>query len=114
MRGIDDTHAGCYRTVAVRISGSTVVLPNPVKVPSLMTEFIKWIETADKIHPIDLASEAHYRLVSIHPFVDGNGRTARLMMNMLLLMSGYPPAIIAKRDRLCLYNSVRESTDGWF
>ena len=112
LRGIDDTHAGRYRTVAVRISGSTVVLPNPIKVPHLMTEFIKWIKTANHIHPIDLAAEAHYRLVSIHPFVDGNGRTARLMMNMILLMTGYPPAIIAKRDRLAYITALEKAQAG--
>ena len=112
LKGIDDTHAGFYRTVAVRISGSMVVLPNPIKVPSLMTEFIKWIKTADNIHPIDLAAEAHYRLVSIHPFVDGNGRTARLMMNMILLMAGYPPAIIAKRDRLAYITALEKAQMG--
>ncbi len=112
LRGIDDANAGCYRTVAVRISGSTVVLPNPIKVPDMMTEFIKWIKTADNIHPIDLAAEAHYRLVSIHPFVDGNGRTARLMMNMILLMSGYPPAIIAKRERLAYITALEKAQAG--
>ena len=112
LRGIDDANAGCYRTVAVRISGSTVVLPNPIKVSDLMTEFIKWIKTADNIHPIDLAAEAHYRLVSIHPFVDGNGRTARLMMNMILLMTGYPPAIIAKRDRLAYITALEKAQTG--
>ncbi len=112
LRGIDDANAGCYRTVAVRISGSTVVLPNPIKVPDLMTEFIKWIKTANNIHPIDLAAEAHYRLVSIHPFVDGNGRTARLMMNMILLMTGYPPAIIAKRDRLAYITALEKAQTG--
>ena len=112
LRGIDDANAGCYRTVAVRISGSTVVLPNPIKVPDLMTEFIKWIKTANNIHPIDLAAEVHYRLVSIHPFVDGNGRTARLMMNMILLMTGYPPAIIAKRDRLAYITALEKVQTG--
>lgn len=52
------------------------------------------------------AAEAHYRLVSIHPFVDGNGRTARLLMNLLLLMDGYPPAIIRKRDRLAYLGAL--------
>ena len=112
LRGIDDTHAGRYRTVAVRISGSMVVLPNPIKVPHLMTEFMKWIKTADDLHPIDLAAEAHYRLVSIHPFVDGNGRTARLLMNMILLMAGYPPAIIAKRDRLAYITALEKAQTG--
>ena len=112
LKGIDDTNAGRYRSVAVRISGSTVVLPNPRKVPDLMAEFIKWIKKTHNIHPIELASEAHYRLVSIHPFVDGNGRTARLLMNMILLMAGYPPAIISMRDRLAYIASLEKAQQG--
>ena len=112
LKSIDDEHAGCYRLIAVRISGSTVVLPNPIKVPDLMVEFVKWIKKAGKIHPIELAAEAHYRLVSIHPFVDGNGRTARLLMNLILLMTGYPPAIIAKRDRLAYITALEKAQTG--
>ena len=84
----------------VRVSGSTVVFPNPRKVPDLMDELHNWLKSKPKLHPIELAAEAHYRLVTIHPFVDGNGRTARLLMNLILMMQGYPPAIIRKRDRL--------------
>ena len=112
LKGIDDDQAGRYRSVAVRISGSTVVLPNPLKVSDLMTDFAKWMRKAANIHPIELAAEAHYRLVSIHPFVDGNGRTARLLMNMILLMSGYPPAIIAKHDRLAYIASLEKAQRG--
>ena len=112
LKGIDDEHAGCYRLVAVRISGSTIVLPNPIIVPDLMVEFVKWIKKASNIHPIELAAEAHYRLASIHPFVDGNGRTARLLMNLILLMTGYPPAIIAKRDRLAYITALEKAQTG--
>ncbi len=65
-----------------------------------MNEFIYWLKNTADLHPVTLAAEAHYRLVTIHPFVDGNGRTARLLMNMILLMKGYPAAIIRTRDRL--------------
>lgn len=99
LKGIDDHNAGIYRLVPVRISGSRVILPNPVKVPILMEEFAHWLQTSD-LDPIDLAVEAHYKLVTIHPFVDGNGRTARLLMNLILLKCGFPPALIRKRDRL--------------
>lgn len=111
LHGIDDTNAGRYRSVPVRISGSTVVLPNPRKVPELMGAFIKWLR-ASKTHPVRLAAEAHYRLVTIHPFVDGNGRTARLLMNMILLMTGYPAAIIRKRDRLAYINALETAQTG--
>ena len=96
----------------MRISGSTVVLPNPLKVPDLMSEFIQWLNTSSELHPIELAAEAHYRLVTIHPFVDGNGRTARLLMNMILLMHGYPAAIIRKRDRLSYIAALEEAQLG--
>ncbi len=112
LRGIDDEHAGRYRSVPVRISGSRVVLPNPRKVPELMDEFQKWLAGKTGLHPVALAGEAHYRLVSIHPFVDGNGRTARLLMNLLLLMHGYPPAIIRSRDRLAYIGALERAQTG--
>ena len=112
LRGIDYTNAGRYRSVSVRISGSTVVLPNPRKVPDLMAEFVEWLEKEHSLHPVELAAEAHYRLVTIHPFVDGNGRTARLLMNMILLMTGYPAAIIRKRDRLVYIGSLEKAQLG--
>lgn len=108
LKGIDDANAGHYRSVPVRISGSAVVLPNPRKVPDLMREFVQWLASGQRLHPVKLAAEAHYRLVTIHPFVDGNGRSARLLMNMILLMSGYPVAIIRKRDRLAYIGSLEK------
>ncbi len=112
LKGIGDEDAGHYRSVVVRISGSTVILPNPVRLPDLMGEFITWLKQANKLHPVELAAEAHYRLVTIHPFVDGNGRTARLLMNLILLMSGYPAAIIRKRDRLIYISSLEKAQLG--
>lgn len=112
LRGIDDENAGRYRTVPVRISGSAVVLPNARKVPSLMAGFTEWIRQSKHLHPVELAAEVHYRLVTIHPFVDGNGRTARLLMNMILLMLGYPAAIIRKRDRLAYIGSLEKAQLG--
>ena len=100
LRGIDDENAGSYRRLPVRISGSLVVLPNHQKVPDKMTAFMDDLSATSKIHPVELAAKAHYELVTIHPFIDGNGRTARLLMNLILLQHGYPPAFIRKRDRL--------------
>jgi len=100
LHGIDDDNAGRYRRVPVRISGSMVVLPNYVKVPELMADLvITLFQNFKKYHPVELALLAHYELVTIHPFSDGNGRTARLLMNLILMQNGYPPAIISKRDR---------------
>jgi len=112
MKGIDDSHAGCYRNVPVRISGSAFILPNPRKVQDLMEAFVKWLNHSHDFHPAELATEAHYRLVTIHPFVDGNGRTARLLMNMILLMTRYPVAIIRKRDRLAYISSLEKAQLG--
>jgi cell filamentation protein, protein adenylyltransferase len=112
LKGIDDSNAGRYRNIGVRISGSTVVLPHPFKVPDLMAAFTDWLRHPGELHPVELAAEAHYRLVTIHPFVDGNGRTARLLMNMLLLMNGYPAAIIQKRERLKYIGSLEKAQLG--
>ena len=108
---IEDANAGRYRSVAVRIAGTTAVLPNPVKVPSLMAEFVQWLRAAQG-HPAETAAQAHYRLVSIHPFVDGNGRTARLLMNLILVREGYPPAIIRKEDRRRYINALEKAQRG--
>lgn len=105
---IDRENAGFYRRVPVRISGSAVVFPNPKKVQTLMDDFFKWLKNETKMHAVELASEAHYRFVTIHPFVDGNGRTARLLMNMILMMKGFPPAIIRKNDRLTYIKSLEK------
>lgn len=112
LKGIDEDNAGRYRSVPVRISGSGVVLPNPLKVPNLMEIFSNWLSKDQQLHPVECAAEAHYQLVTIHPFVDGNGRTARLLMNMILLINGYPPAIIDKRDRLSYIQSLEKAQLG--
>jgi len=97
LKGLDDTNAGRYRNVQVRISGSNVVLPNSFKVYQLMKEFAYYLQTEKA--SIEKAIIAHLQLVSIHPFIDGNGRTARLLMNLLLLKDGKPPLVIRPRDR---------------
>lgn len=111
LQKIDDTNAGRYRAIPVRIAGSTVVMPNAMKVPELMDEFISWLHN-NHDHPVTIAAEAHFKLVSIHPFVDGNGRTARLLMNLLLVQTGYPPAIIPKEDHRLYINSIEKAQLG--
>ena len=105
---IDDTNAGRYRNVPVRIAGSRVVLPNHGKIPQLMSEFIAWLHKKTDTQLLQFAADAHFKLVSIHPFVDGNGRTARLLMNLLLMQDGYPPALIRKEDRLLYINAIEK------
>ena len=88
---------GLYSSLPRRIAGSPVILPNPRKFPSLMNDFGEWLSTAE---PLPAASfDAHFSLVAIHPFADGNGRTARLLMNLLLLRGGYPPIAVRPEDR---------------
>ena len=106
---IDDTNAGRYRSVPVRIAGPTVALPNPFKVPDLMEEFMLWLKADTNDHPATISALAHFKLVSIHPFVDGNGRTARLLMNLLLAQMGYPPAVINKEDRMQYINAIEKA-----
>lgn len=107
LQKIDDVNAGKYRNVSVRIAGSTAVLPNAMKVPELMKEFIIWLNNVSD-NPVKIAADAHFKLVSTHPFVDGNGRTARLLMNLILMQEGYPPALIRKEDKRIYINSVEK------
>lgn len=90
LRGVNPEYAGKYRNVPVSISGSLHMPPQPFLVPKLMEEYFNWYEQNRlHLHPVVLAAEMHERLVTIHPFVDGNGRTSRLIMNLILLQHGY-------------------------
>src|SRR3989338_8976888 len=109
LNKIDDSNKGRYRSVGVRLRGSETILPNALKVPEFMDEFIAWLQSESEDHPIKIVADAHFKLVSIHPFVDGNGRTARLFMNLLLMQLGYPPAIIRKEDRSAYINSLEKA-----
>ena len=100
LKEIDPKNSGRYRDKSVGILGSEMELPHPVELDNLMADFLDWLsKDHDDIHPIELAAQAHYKLVRIHPFIDGNGRTSRLLMNMIFMMLGYPPAIISEKDR---------------
>jgi len=86
-------------------------MPNPLKVPQLMNDYIHWLHTA-KDHPAKIACEAHYKLVTIHLFVNGNGRIARLLMNLILSQAGYPPAIIQNEERGDYIESIEDAQLG--
>jgi Fic family protein len=90
--------AGSYSEFPRRIAGSPVVFPNPAKIPQLMAEFGTILRQAP-LHEPAVIFDAHFRLTAIHPFGDGNGRTARLFMNLLLIRAGYPPIAVRPEDR---------------
>jgi len=100
LDSINDEWAGKYRRTEIFIRGSDAEFPAPNAVHYAMQEFIQWLQGQEVSHPVLVAAEAHFKLVSIHPFVDGNGRTARLLMNLILIMHDYPVAVIRNEDRV--------------
>ncbi len=90
LSGIDRENAGRYRSVPVRISGSKHEPPQPFLLDKLMEDyFLHFAQQKQAMHPVILAADMHERLVSVHPFIDGNGRTSRLVMNLILLRHGF-------------------------
>lgn len=95
LRGINRSNAGRYRNVNVRILGAEHIPPEPYLISKLMEDYFNFYQASHRsLHPVLLAAEMHERLVTVHPFIDGNGRTSRLVMNLVLLMNGYPLAIL--------------------
>jgi len=107
LRDIDRENAGVYRKENVVISGATHIPPDFLHVPWHMEKLIKWYYGEGQgMHPIERAAVLHTDFVKIHPFVDGNGRTARLLLNFELMKNGYPPAIIKKDIRPLYYEAL--------
>ena len=106
LKGIDDENAGRYRRENVTIKGAVHIPPDYTKIPELMEKLILNYETWNKYHPIIQAALLHGELVKIHPFVDGNGRTSRLIMNLDLMNHGYNPVIVKKENRLEYYEAL--------
>lgn len=106
LKDIDDENAGRYRRENVTIKGATHIPPDYLKVPELMEKLVLNYENWNDFHPIIQAALLHGELVKIHPFVDGNGRTSRLLMNLDLMNHGYNPVIIKKENRLEYYESL--------
>lgn len=114
LRGIDSKYAGRYRDVEVMIRGSKHVPPQPFLVAKKMEEYFEWyILNKGKTHAVILAAEMHERLVTIHPFIDGNGRTSRLIMNLILLSHGLVIANIKgdSSSRLAYYNAIEKARE---
>lgn len=102
LKGIDNKNAGAYRTQnvgVVKSDGEIHSFTQPLKIEEEMNEFIEWLHSQTIEEPILIAALVHLKFVSIHPFIDGNGRTARLLMNLVLLQNGYPQAIIKVSNR---------------
>ncbi len=115
LDGIEEDFAGRYRNGQVRIVGANFIPPSGHKVPELMKDFVEQIiKRKSKENLLELATFIHHRFVWIHPFFDGNGRTARLLMNLWLMRSGYPPAVILKNDRKKYYDALNKANNGDF
>lgn len=100
LKSIDNKNAGEYRSSNVLISGSAHRPVEHFLVQERMRELIQWYkDNKDTMHPIKLAAEFHFKYVYIHPFIDGNGRSARLLMNLILMRNGYPITVIKTDNR---------------
>jgi len=106
LKEIDSNNAGKYRTENVLISGAKHIPPTYIEVPfemqKLMNKYNQWSD----LHPVIRACYLHGEFVKIHPFVDGNGRTARLLLNFELIKNGYPPIVIKNENRAEYYDSL--------
>lgn len=116
LKGINDADAGRYRSVVVEIGGSKFKPPGPEQVPAQMGDYSRWLADVTSkeyafgsVEALLAAAVAHTWFVSIHPFIDGNGRVSRLIMNLVLMRAGFPIAIVAKEDRLRYYDALEES-----
>ena len=112
-RETEEEWAGRYRESNIIIGGADHTPPDTLDVPLQMRNAMTWFqEQQKKLNVVELAALFHHRLVFIHPFLDGNGRTARLAMNVLLMKAGYPLAVILKHDRKKYYRVLGEADKG--
>jgi Fic family protein len=115
MKNIDENFAGRLRNGMVRIGGASFTPPAPPFLSDMIDELIVFVnQNPLGLDPISLSAVFHHRMVYIHPFFDGNGRTTRLCMNLLLIRAGYPPAIILKNDRKKYYSALGMADRGNF
>ena len=110
MKNIDEAGNGSFRRTNVKIVGAVHIPPEAYKIRSEMEQFLVWYyENERMMTPPELAAWVHYHFVWIHPFIDGNGRTARLLMNLVLIQNGYPPAVVLNVDRKKYYRVLRRA-----
>lgn len=113
LKEIDNNYAGRYRDVNVRITGAVKTPPRFEKVPGKMEGFVEYVNSnPEKLNKIELAAMLHYLFVEIHPFIDGNGRCARLLMNLFLMRHGYPITLVLKVDRMKYYDRIKKADNG--
>ena len=113
LRSIEEDYAGRLRTAGVRISGANFIPPNARKVPDLLDELVEFVlKNPLQLNAIELATVFHHKFVWIHPFFDGNGRTVRLAMNLILMKVGFTPAIILSTDRKKYYTALNAANKG--
>lgn len=101
--------AGLYRRTIVHVGGSNYERPHHDQVPSLMKELAEYLKNNQEDHPIKIAADVHTKMLDIHPFIDGNGRTARLLMNLILLIHKYPVSIIKSEERVNYFEALEKS-----
>lgn len=107
LKNIDSDNAGRYRQVNVLISGAEHRPPEALQVPEHMEAFIRWCNSEGQtLHPVERAARVHGEFVKIHPFADGNGRAARLLMNLVLMKAGFPATVIEVEQRLAYYQAL--------
>jgi len=113
LQETDKEWAGRYRNANVIIGGADHTPPNALQVPNKMRGLITWLNSQkNKLNIIELSALLHHKLVHIHPFFDGNGRTARLTMNLFLMQAGYPLVVIMKTDRKKYYDVLDKADKG--
>lgn len=110
LKGIDDENAGVYRNEQVFISGAKHIPPAPYLIQEKMNQMMNWYHHEGlKLHAVERGAMLHAIFVGIHPFIDGNGRTARLLLNLELMKEGFPPVIIKTENRLAYYNALDQA-----
>ena len=110
------TRPGQYKVEpnhVVQLDGKIHYYCEPIKVPDEMERLLKFCEEKkSEHHPVEMAAEVHYGFVAIHPFADGNGRVARLLMNLILMQNSYPPAVIRNERKQEYYQALMAADEG--
>lgn len=105
-------NSGEYRKIQVYMEGSKHLPARASKVNNEMNSLMRWMKNHQKLHSVVLAAYVHHFLIAIHPFIDGNGRTARLLLNFMLMKSGFPPVCIKKEERIEYTDYLELARDG--